>query len=164
MSAFISDTTLMAIIEFMRSRTLTREESYAVEECIQGLSGVGIANQQKPIDPELAKHSSEVVDELLKADHIPDATKKVETPEDQAIKNQPAVDLLTEWIQRPATEKEREAWEAFEKLVEESEPDETPEEGAKLYCDQFSWHDPREEDAHEAFLAGVRWAEGRNKK
>lgn len=32
----------------------------------------------------------------------------------------------------------------------------TPEEMAMEYCDQFSWNDPREEDAHDAFLAGYK--------
>ena len=34
----------------------------------------------------------------------------------------------------------------------------TPEELAKEYCNQFSWNDPREEDAHDAFLAGYQAA------
>ena len=32
----------------------------------------------------------------------------------------------------------------------------TPEEIAEEYCNQFSWNDPREEDAHDAFLAGYK--------
>ena len=36
--------------------------------------------------------------------------------------------------------------------------DKTPEELAKQYCDQFSWNDPREEDALEAFIAGYQAA------
>ena len=35
----------------------------------------------------------------------------------------------------------------------------TPEELAKEYCNQFSWNDPREEDAHDAFLAGYQAAQ-----
>jgi hypothetical protein len=35
----------------------------------------------------------------------------------------------------------------------------TPEEMAEEYCDQFSWNDPREEDAHDAFLAGYKAAQ-----
>ena len=35
----------------------------------------------------------------------------------------------------------------------------TPEELAKQYCDQFSWNDPREEDALEAFIAGYQAAQ-----
>ena len=34
----------------------------------------------------------------------------------------------------------------------------TPKELAKEYCNQFSWNDPREEDAHDAFLAGYQAA------
>ena len=30
----------------------------------------------------------------------------------------------------------------------------TPEQMVEEYCNQFSWNDPREEDAHDAFLAG----------
>ena len=36
--------------------------------------------------------------------------------------------------------------------------DKTPKELAKQYCDQFSWNDPREEDALEAFIAGYQAA------
>jgi hypothetical protein len=39
----------------------------------------------------------------------------------------------------------------------------TAEEAARGYCDQYSWNDPREEDAEAAFLAGVRWAQEREK-
>jgi hypothetical protein len=35
----------------------------------------------------------------------------------------------------------------------------TPEEMAEEYCNQFSWNDPREEDAHDAFLAGYKAAQ-----
>ena len=35
----------------------------------------------------------------------------------------------------------------------------TPEQMAKEYCDQFSWNDPREEDARDAFLAGYAAAQ-----
>jgi hypothetical protein len=35
----------------------------------------------------------------------------------------------------------------------------TPEELAKEYTNQFSWNDPREEDAHDAFLAGYKAAQ-----
>ena len=38
----------------------------------------------------------------------------------------------------------------------------TPEELAKEYCNQFSWNDPREEDAHNAFLAGYQAAKDYN--
>jgi len=38
------------------------------------------------------------------------------------------------------------------------------EEAAERYCNQFSWNDPREEDARDAFIAGVRWAEERGMK
>ena len=34
----------------------------------------------------------------------------------------------------------------------------TPKELAEEYCNQFSWNDPREEDAHNAFLAGYQAA------
>ena len=34
----------------------------------------------------------------------------------------------------------------------------TPEQMAEEYCNQFSWNDPREEDAHDAFLAGYQAA------
>ena len=33
----------------------------------------------------------------------------------------------------------------------------TPKELAEEYCNQFSWNDPREEDAHNAFLAGYNY-------
>lgn len=94
---------------------------------------------RKPIDPELAKHSSEIVDELLKADHIPDATKNVETPSENI-------------------------WQAFERVLEEHgsiEPSETPEDAAERYAGIMSF-DVR---GHErGFLEGVRWAEERSKK
>jgi hypothetical protein len=87
---------------------------------------------------------------------------KPETPEEQAAKNKPAVDLLTEWIKRTPTPEEEEAWAAFAKLVEESEPDETPEEAAETYYERDANKDgfsiPR------AFMAGVRWAEERGRK
>ena len=35
----------------------------------------------------------------------------------------------------------------------------TPEEMAKEYTNQFSWNDPREEDAHDAFVAGYKAAQ-----
>jgi hypothetical protein len=87
-----------------------------------------------------------VVDELLKADHIVDATKKVETPES------------------------REAWAAFEKLVEDSEPEETPEEAAERYADEFwdeevnQYNELMRACGVSGWLAGVRWAEERSKK
>jgi hypothetical protein len=109
-----------------------------------------------------------VITEPIKTDHIVDANKKVETPEDQAIKNQPAVDLLTEWVQRPATGEEREAWAAVEKLVEESEPVETPEEAAERWLEDWLVRDLEEStpssQMEDAFLAGVKWAEERSKK
>ena len=38
----------------------------------------------------------------------------------------------------------------------------TPKELAEEYCNQFSWNDPREEDAHNAFLAGYQAAKDYN--
>lgn len=43
--------------------------------------------------------------------------------------------------------------------VEQSEE----EKAAREYCDQFCWNDPREEDAYDAFLAGIEWERKRNK-
>ena len=40
----------------------------------------------------------------------------------------------------------------------------TPKELAEEYCNQFSWNDPREEDAHNAFLAGYQAAMNSSKK
>lgn len=34
----------------------------------------------------------------------------------------------------------------------------TPKQMAEEYCNQFSWNNPREEDAHDAFLAGYKAA------
>ena len=113
-------------------------------------------NKDIPDESETKRVQTLIADAVT--DHIVDANKMVEPLEEQAAKNQPAVDLLTEWIQRPATEKEREAWEAFEKLVEESEPDETPEEAAERYAGIMSF-DVR---GHQrGFIEGVRWAKQR---
>jgi hypothetical protein len=35
---------------------------------------------------------------------------------------------------------------------------------AREWCLQWSWNDPREEDARDAFIAGVKWAEERGRK
>lgn len=131
MSAFISDKSLMTIVEILRDIDQpSADEAEALEECLGSKykggvvltleyykemmaelarlqefemlydppagEPIGMAKliaKQKSIDPELAKHSSEVVDELLKADHIPDAPKKVETPEEAAEK------WLEDWLQ-----------------------------------------------------------------
>jgi hypothetical protein len=91
------------------------------------------------------------------------SAKPSESSHEQAAKNKPAIDLLTEWIQRTPTPEEEEAWDAFAKLVEESEPDETPEDAATDYVNQvhqldrdgYTAEDVRS-NARAAYLAGYR--------
>jgi hypothetical protein len=56
MSAFISDTSLMAIVNFMASKHLTPDECAAMEECYRVLEGreTWFKSDKKPETPEEA--------------------------------------------------------------------------------------------------------------